>query len=94
MKRSHVVSAVALAVAASGVGSVGSVEAAEPANRSCLGTSFSALATDQAPGVFGGRVVDFAQDPGSRPGLGDGIQVLQTGAVPDEIVPNTCNDAP
>ena len=91
MKRSHAICAVALAVVATGVGSV---EAAEPANQACLGTSFSALATGQAPGVFGARVVGFAQDPGSRPGLGDGIQVLQAGVVPDGAVPNTCNDAP
>jgi hypothetical protein len=37
--------------------------------------------------------VGFAQDPNlPPPGLGDGIQALQAGVVPDEVVPNTCND--
>ena len=29
-----------------------------------------------------------------RPGLGDGVQALQAGFVPDDAVPNSCNDAP
>jgi hypothetical protein len=38
-------------------------------------------------------VVGFAQDPNlPPPGLGDGIQALQAGQVPDDLVPNTCND--
>ena len=62
--------------------------AAEPANRACIGESFSALA---GPG-FGQGVVSFAQQSG-KPGLGDGIQALQAGLVADPVVPNTCNDA-
>ena len=62
--------------------------AAEPANQACVGESFSALA---GPG-FGQGVVSFAQQPGP-PGLGDGIQALQAGLVPDFVVPNTCNDS-
>ena len=62
--------------------------AAEPANQACIGESFSALA---GPG-FGQGVVEFAQQPG-KPGLGDGIQALQAGVVPDFVVPNTCNDS-
>jgi hypothetical protein len=51
------------------------------------------LASNQAaPGAFGSAVVGFAQEPGNRPGLGDGVQLLQAGLVPDEVVPNTCND--
>ena len=61
--------------------------AAEPANQACIGESFSALA---GPG-FGEGVVSFAQQPG-KPGLGDGIQALQAGLVPDFVVPNTCNN--
>ena len=60
--------------------------AAEPANQACLGESLSALA---GPG-FGRGVVSFV--PVGRPGLGDGIQLLQAGVVPDELLPNTCNN--
>ena len=70
----------------------GVAAAAKPANPACVGTSFSPLASNQpAPGAFGGAVVSFAQEPDDRPGLGNGIQALQAGFVPDEIVPNTCN---
>jgi hypothetical protein len=75
------------------LGSGGAASAAEPANQACVGQSLSALASTQPfPGAFGAAVVGFAQAPDARPGLGDGIQVLQAGAVPDEVVPNTCND--
>jgi hypothetical protein len=68
--------------------------AGEPANRACVGESLSALATTQpSPGAFGAAVRGFAQDPNlPPPGVGDGIQALQAGLVPDEVVPNTCND--
>lgn len=74
-----------------GAGSVAG--AAEPANQACVGESLSALATTQpVPGGFGAGVRGFAQDPNlPPPGLGDGIQALQAGVVPDNIVPNTCN---
>ena len=49
-------------------------------------------ASAHAHGIpYGQLVVGFAQDPFSRPGLGDGIQLLQAGLVPDEVVPNNCN---
>ena len=64
-----------------------------PTTRACVGESLSALASDQpAPGAFGAGVRGFAQAPDARPGLGDGIQALQAGDVPDEGVLNTCND--
>jgi hypothetical protein len=71
--------------------------AGQPANHACYGESISALASDQPfPGAFGQGVVGFAQAPPDEflplPGLGDGVQALQAGVVPDEIVPNTCND--
>ena len=91
MKRSLAMGAVTLAVLGA---SASSARAAEPATRACLGTSFWALATGQDPGVFGAKAVGFAQDSTSRPGLGDGIQAVLAGLVPDHIVPNTCNDAP
>jgi hypothetical protein len=45
-----------------------------------------------APGSFGSGVVGVAQAPDGRPGLGDGINALAAGAVPDEVVENTCDD--
>jgi hypothetical protein len=67
--------------------------AGEPANQACVGETDSALATTQPfPGAFGGGVRGFAQAPDAQPGLGDGIQALQAGFVPDDVVPNTCND--
>jgi hypothetical protein len=67
--------------------------AGKPANQACLGQTDSALASDQPfPGAFGHAVTGFAQDPNGRPGLGDGIQAMLAGAVPDFVVPNTCND--
>jgi hypothetical protein len=76
------------------VGSGGVAGAGEPVDQACVGESLSALATTQPfPGAFGAGVVGFAQDPNlPPPGLGDGIQALQAGVVPDEVVPNTCND--
>jgi hypothetical protein len=68
-------------------------DAAEPANQACYGESISALASNQpAPGAFGHGVVGFAQDPNSGPGLGDGVQLVQAGVVPDWVVLNTCNN--
>jgi hypothetical protein len=37
-------------------------------------------------------VVRTAQAPDAQPGLGDGIELLHAGLVPDEVVPNTCYD--
>jgi hypothetical protein len=76
------------------VGPASAAGAAEPVNQACVGESLSGLATTQPfPGAFGAGVAGFAQDPNLPPaGLGDGIQALQAGVVPDEVVPNTCND--
>ena len=85
-----------VAVIAVAVTSVAGVaDAGKPAVQGCYGGSISALATTQPfPGAFGSGVVGFAQDPEGRPGLGDGVQALQAGFVPDDAVPNSCNDAP
>jgi len=83
--RRLVVAAVSLSFAGGVLaGTASAAGAAEPSPPSCLGESFSALA---GPG-FGPGVVSFAQQPGP---LGDGIQNLQAGLVPDEVVLNTCN---
>jgi hypothetical protein len=73
--------------------STGVADAGKPANQACVGESLSALAVGSA-GAFGAGVVGFAQEPDvpERIGLGDNLQVFQAGVVPDEIVPNTCND--
>jgi uncharacterized membrane protein len=65
--------------------------AVQPAEHACVGTTHSSnnAAYD---GPTGQITSAFAQDPNSRPGLGDGIHELQLGNVPDSVVPNTCND--
>ena len=70
-------------------GIVSGAGAAKPAVHACVGTTFSSLAT--AGPRLGQGVKGFAQDPTNRPGLGDGLQSLQAGQVPDEVVLNTCN---
>jgi len=90
MKRFVVVTCVAIAglVAAPATASAG-----KPASQACTGASLSALAMNQAgPGGFGAAVAGFAQESDGRPGLGDGIQAFQAGLVPDDVVPNSCND--
>ena len=85
---------VAGSFAIAGIGLMPSAASAgKPANQACLGQTDSALASDQPfPGAFGHGVVGFAQAPDGSPGLGNGIQAVQAGVVPDAVVPNTCND--
>jgi len=92
--RAFVRTMVAAGLAAGATLASGSIAGAgQPANHACVGESLSALATTQpSPGAFGAAVRGFAQDPNSPPGLGDGIQAFQAGQVPDDVVPNTCND--
>jgi hypothetical protein len=95
LKRIFIVLAISL-LAALGL-NTGVASAGEPANQGCYGESISFLATDQPfPGAFGAGVVGFAQAPPDEflplPGLGDGVQALQAGVVPDEVVLNTCNN--
>ena len=88
------IAAASLMVAAGLIAAVaGPASAATPANQACVGQSLSALASNQpAPGAFGHAVSGFAQRPNTvHPGLGDGIQALQAGAIPDTLIPNTCN---
>ena len=89
MKRLFIVFSISL-LAALGL-NTGVAGASQPANQACYGESISALAMG-SQGGFGSGVVGFAQAPDDRPGLGDGVQALQAGDVPDEVVPNTCND--
>ena len=53
-------------------------------------SALSALASTQPfAGAFGQGTSDFAQLPGPH---GQNIHALQAGVVPDEVVPNTCNE--
>ena len=72
---------------------VGTASAATPAVRGCVGSTFSQnVQADVSKGTPPGSDIKvFAQNPVGRPGLGDGIQLLQAGVVPQSIVPNTCN---
>ena len=90
MKRLFIVFSISL-LAALGL-NTGVAGASKPADQACVGESLSALAIG-SQGGFGAGVVGFAQNPNlPPPGLGDAIQALQAGVVPDEVVPNTCND--
>lgn len=65
--------------------------AAKPAAQACVGRTFSDGAHALAPGELGQLVRSFAQEPTSYPGIGDGIQAIQAGVVPDDVVDNACN---
>ena len=69
--------------------------AARPRKQACVGMTFKIGAADaQPPGdTVGGTIRWFARDRVESPvGLGDGIQVLQAGLLPDTVEPNVCND--
>jgi hypothetical protein len=90
VKRLFIVLSISL-LAALGV-NTGVAGASKPANQACVGKSLSTLASNQpVPGAFGQAVSGFARDP-MLPSLGVELQNLQAGVIPDEIVPNTCND--
>ena len=83
--------AFSLIVIAGVCGSASAAGAAKPAVQACVGTTFSDAAAALPGGLLGQVVRSFAQDPTSKPGLGDGIQAVQAGVVPDEVVVNACN---
>ena len=72
---------------------VGTASAGTPAVRGCVGSTFSQnVQADVSKGTPPGSDVKvFAQSPVGRPGLGDAIQYLEAGVVPQKVVPNTCN---
>ena len=74
---------------------LGSGVSRAPANRLFRRASerlSAARPTRCAPGDVGQLISGFAQAPDTaHPGLGDGIQELQAGLVPDEVAVNTCN---
>ena len=75
------------------LGSASVAGAGEPVVEACVGTTFSGAAAALPPSGVGELISGFAQAPDTaHPGLGDGIQNLQAGLVPDEVAVNTCND--
>jgi hypothetical protein len=95
MKRRIRIAGASLMAAAGLIGALaGPASAATPANQACVGESLSVLAKppQPSPGSFGAAVVGFAQAPNGRPGLGDTAQAGAAGQIPDEVLPNTCND--
>jgi hypothetical protein len=79
--------AAVLASAITLVGGAQMASAATPTVDGCFGASISAAA---GPG-FGPFVVEAAQDDTGRPGVGDAVQAVQAGQVPDAAFPNSCN---
>ena len=73
------------------VATVSPVLAAKPADRACVGETFSAV-VEPGIGQLAATVAMEADFEGDRPGLGQELQILQSGAVPDAIFANTCND--
>jgi hypothetical protein len=65
----------------------GSAMAAKPASHACLGHDFRVYA--EAGSSFGAFVSGLAT---GTQGVGDEIQAHQAGDIPDEVIPNTCND--
>ena len=88
-RRAVVVAGVAVGLL---LGTSGAASAGQPVVQACVGTTFSGAAAALPGGELGQTIRAFAQDPMGRPGIGDGIQAVQAGAVPDEVAVNTCND--
>jgi hypothetical protein len=66
--------------------------ASQPVVQACVGSTHSQDAAAFGPGSIGTISSTFARQTGTtHPGLGDGIQLLQQGLVPDTTVANTCN---
>lgn len=61
--------------------------ATQPANQACLGEDISSYA--QGGPDFGAFISDMATTTG---GAGDEVQAHLAGAVPDTVLPNSCND--
>ena len=64
-----------------------SVFAAMPNNQACLGHDVSGYA--QGGAEFGSLISGLASTTG---GVGADVQAHLAGQVPDEVIPNSCND--
>ena len=71
------------------LGLAGSASAVKPAHHACIGESVSTNARN-FPVPYGVFISSLAprNDVGS---LGDAVQAVQSGGVPDSAYPNTCN---
>ena len=65
----------------------GPVLAAKPNNHACVGQDVSGYAAGGAD--FGAFVSGIAS---TTQGIGDEIQAHMAGQIPDEVLPNSCND--
>ena len=65
----------------------GLVLAAQPANQACLGEDISGYA--QGGSAFGGFISGLAS---ATEGVGDELNAHLAGLVPDEVIPNSCNN--
>jgi hypothetical protein len=63
------------------------VVAGQPANHACLGQTIKSAAAARAD--FGAFVAAGARD---TRGVGDEVQSILAGQIPDEAFPNACND--
>lgn len=72
-----------------GVAATGSASAGPPAVRGCLGESVAQNAHALWPY---GRFISSVAPANDFGTMGDAVQQVQSGAVPDEIYWNTCND--
>ena len=83
---------ITLALIAGVLGASGTAMAAKPARQGCMGETVSSGARVIRP--YGQAISDFARahDEGNPRGLGDEVQALQDGLIPDADFPNTCND--
>jgi hypothetical protein len=88
---SKLIVSVALSIGLVGAG-VATASAARPVSQACVGGTVSGGAHAVHP--YGAAISGFAHDsaPDNHVGVGDDVQALQAGQVPDEVFPNTCND--
>ena len=64
-----------------------SVLAGQPNNQACLGKDFSGYAENSAE--FGSFISNLAM---TTNGIGEEVQAHLAGLIPDEIIPNSCNN--
>jgi hypothetical protein len=77
------------AVALPLIGLAAPAGAVTPVVQACVGITSSTNAKEFQP--KGQAQQQFVHDPTTKPGLGDGIQALQNGDVPQSVVPNACS---
>jgi hypothetical protein len=82
---------ISCALAASAIAvSAGTASAGKPAVQGCVGESVSANAKTFQP--YGKNFISTIAPRNDFGSVGDAVQVVQAGGVPDVAYPNTCND--